>query len=167
MSLICGSTRSGELLVNIAVTLRGLVVVQLESTLHGLSRGRMVGLCAANLVWVCLSLVKQMADAGVAAATDFDWASQMRFYWRGDDETGHLKVRPQISNTVLAWGRRASSKSMLGAGRLVEVAKLLAVVSRPNIWFSLKNGAKGKTGMRSVGFVYRSQRRIACLTTHA
>lgn len=34
----------------------------------------------------------QMADAGVAAATDFDWASQMRFYWRGDDETGHLKV---------------------------------------------------------------------------
>lgn len=34
-----------------------------------------------------------MADAGVAAATDFDWASQMRFYWRGDDETGHLKVR--------------------------------------------------------------------------
>lgn len=33
-----------------------------------------------------------MADAGVAAATDFDWASQMRFYWRGDDETGHLKV---------------------------------------------------------------------------
>lgn len=34
----------------------------------------------------------QMADAGVAAATDFDWASQMRFYWRGDNETGHLKV---------------------------------------------------------------------------
>ncbi|CAM9565724.1 unnamed protein product, partial [Hapterophycus canaliculatus] len=33
-----------------------------------------------------------MADAGVSAATDFDWASQMRFYWRGDDETGHLKV---------------------------------------------------------------------------
>lgn len=152
--------------MNIAVTLRGLVVVQLESTLHGLSRGRMFGLCAANLLRVCLSLVKQMADAGVAAATDFDWASQMRFYWRGDDETGHLKVRPQISNTVLAWGRRTSSKPML-RGRIVEAAKLLAVGSRPNIWFSSKNGAKGKTGMRSVGFVYRSQRRIACLTTHA
>eukprot|EP00752_Nemacystus_decipiens_P010663 g9495.t1 len=37
-------------------------------------------------------VMKKMADAGVAAATDFDWASQMRFYWRGDDETGHLKV---------------------------------------------------------------------------
>lgn len=38
------------------------------------------------------TFLAQMADAGVAAATDFDWASQMRFYWRGDDETGHLKV---------------------------------------------------------------------------
>lgn len=37
-----------------------------------------------------------MADAGVAAATDFDWASQMRFYWRGDNETGHLKVGTRL-----------------------------------------------------------------------
>ncbi len=43
----------------------------------------------------------QMADAGVAAATDFDWASQMRFYWRGDDETGHLKVRIALAYTTL------------------------------------------------------------------
>lgn len=46
-------------------------------------------------------IVTQMADAGVAAATDFDWASQMRFYWRGDDETGHLKVRLPIPNAML------------------------------------------------------------------
>ncbi|CAB1101954.1 unnamed protein product [Ectocarpus sp. CCAP 1310/34] len=61
-------------------------------------------------------VMKKMADAGVAAATDFDWASQMRFYWRGDDETGHLKVgnekqkRGYFSNVVreayLRWYRK-------------------------------------------------------------
>ncbi|CAM9191036.1 unnamed protein product [Choristocarpus tenellus] len=35
---------------------------------------------------------RDMADAGVTAVTDFDWISQMRFYWRGDYETGDLKV---------------------------------------------------------------------------
>lgn len=47
-----------------------------------------------------------MADAGVAAATDFDWASQMRFYWRGDDETGHLKVDLPEPNAVLKLAQR-------------------------------------------------------------
>lgn len=48
-------------------------------------------------VYVLIALTTQMADAGVAAATDFDWASQMRFYWRGDDESGHLKVKIHVS----------------------------------------------------------------------
>lgn len=48
----------------------------------------------------------QMADAGVAAATDFDWASQMRFYWRGDNETGHLKVPYVITLQYLTPNRR-------------------------------------------------------------
>lgn len=49
-----------------------------------------------------------MADAGVAATTDFDWASQMRFYWRGDNETGHLKVRRFLGfhpNTIVYYSR--------------------------------------------------------------
>ena len=37
-------------------------------------------------------VLKKMADAGVKAPTDFDWVSQMRFYWEGDYDTGDLKV---------------------------------------------------------------------------
>ena len=37
-------------------------------------------------------VVKKMADSGVSAVTDFDWISQMRFYWEGDYDKGDLKV---------------------------------------------------------------------------
>eukprot|EP00975_Prorocentrum_lima_P044730 9369967-Prorocentrum_lima.AAC.1 len=33
-----------------------------------------------------------MADNGVASKEDFDWISQMRFYWRGDEDAGDLEV---------------------------------------------------------------------------
>jgi len=39
-------------------------------------------------------VMKKMADSGMAAATEFDWISQMRFYWEGDiqEKKGDLKV---------------------------------------------------------------------------
>jgi len=37
-------------------------------------------------------VMKNMAQAGVSKVTDFDWISQMRFYWEGDTVTGDLKV---------------------------------------------------------------------------
>jgi len=37
-------------------------------------------------------VVKAMGDSGVSSVTDFDWQSQMRFYWEGDDATGDLWV---------------------------------------------------------------------------
>ena len=48
-----------------------------------------------------------MADAGVSAPTDFDWISQMRYYWKPTDpETGEgralgLGTRPAKRETLL------------------------------------------------------------------
>ena len=42
-------------------------------------------------------VVKKMADNGVSGVGDFDWISQMRFYWEGDYDTGDLSVIMVIS----------------------------------------------------------------------
>lgn len=84
----------------------------------------------------------QMADAGVAAATDFDWASQMRFYWRGDDETGHLKVRLPVQNAVLRKGGESRKPRQPGAGQIAKVfVLLLGNVKTRMAYFSTKYGA--------------------------
>jgi dynein heavy chain len=38
-------------------------------------------------------VMQAMGDAGVSSGTDFDWQSQMRFYWEGTDEEGDLWVK--------------------------------------------------------------------------
>ena len=46
--------------------------------------------------------MKNMADAGVSSSGDFDWQSQMRFYWEGSDEAGDLFVKQVESKRSFA-----------------------------------------------------------------
>jgi dynein heavy chain len=48
-------------------------------------------------------VLKKMADAGVKSPDDFDWMSQLRFYWRGDDEDGNLRVVMMTSDRAYGY----------------------------------------------------------------
>ena len=46
---------------------------------------------------------QKMSETGVSRVRDFDWVSQMRFYWTGDRDTGNVRVEMVSSNRAYGY----------------------------------------------------------------